>query len=65
MLLFILTLLVQGHTPMDLAHQVHSPLLIHMLNHIKQERVRSNSHCLRIISRYRVCSHYTAKICLY
>uniref|UniRef100_A0A8C4H9E4 Palmitoyltransferase n=1 Tax=Dicentrarchus labrax TaxID=13489 RepID=A0A8C4H9E4_DICLA len=24
---------INGHTPIDLAHQVHSPLLIHMLNH--------------------------------
>ncbi|XP_034015372.1 palmitoyltransferase ZDHHC13 [Thalassophryne amazonica] len=42
-----------GHTPIDLAHQVHSPLLIHMLNHIKQEKIRSNSRCLRFLSRYR------------
>uniref|UniRef100_A0A8C4NPY1 Palmitoyltransferase n=1 Tax=Dicentrarchus labrax TaxID=13489 RepID=A0A8C4NPY1_DICLA len=45
---------INGHTPIDLAHQVHSPLLIHMLNHVKQERIRSNSRCLRIINRYRV-----------
>ncbi|XP_023262054.1 palmitoyltransferase ZDHHC13 isoform X2 [Seriola lalandi dorsalis] len=45
---------INGHTPIDLAHQVHSPLLIHMLNHIKQERIRSNSRCLRIVNRYRV-----------
>uniref|UniRef100_A0A7N8YPC6 Palmitoyltransferase n=1 Tax=Mastacembelus armatus TaxID=205130 RepID=A0A7N8YPC6_9TELE len=37
---------INGHTPIDLAHQVHSPLLIHMLNHVKQERIRSNSRCL-------------------
>lgn len=47
-------LLLQGHTPIDLAHQVHSPLLIHMLNHVKQERIRSNSRCVRIVNRYRV-----------
>ncbi|XP_010788923.1 putative palmitoyltransferase ZDHHC13 [Notothenia coriiceps] len=45
---------LNGHTPIDLAHQVHSPLLIHMLNHVKQERIRSNSRCLRIVNRYRV-----------
>uniref|UniRef100_A0A668ADJ7 Palmitoyltransferase n=1 Tax=Myripristis murdjan TaxID=586833 RepID=A0A668ADJ7_9TELE len=45
---------INGHTPIDLAHQVHSPLLIHMLNHIKQERIRSNSRCLRIANKYRV-----------
>ncbi|XP_061593876.1 putative palmitoyltransferase ZDHHC13 [Cololabis saira] len=45
---------INGHTPIDLAHQVHSPLLIHMLNHVKQERIRSNSRCLRIVNRYRV-----------
>lgn len=50
---------LQGHTPIDLAHQVHSPLLIHMLNHIKQERIRSNSRCLRIINRYRVHTRHT------
>ncbi|MEQ2191479.1 hypothetical protein XENOCAPTIV_029329, partial [Xenoophorus captivus] len=37
-----------GDTPIDLAHQVHSPLLIHMLNVIKRERIRSNSRCLRV-----------------
>uniref|UniRef100_A0A8C3B175 Palmitoyltransferase n=1 Tax=Cyclopterus lumpus TaxID=8103 RepID=A0A8C3B175_CYCLU len=45
---------INGHTAIDLAHQVHSPLLVHMLNHIKQERIRSNSRCLRIFNRYRV-----------
>ncbi|XP_071345602.1 putative palmitoyltransferase ZDHHC13 isoform X1 [Trachinotus anak] len=45
---------INGHTPIDLAHQVHSPLLIHMLNHVKQERIRSNSRCLRFINRYKV-----------
>uniref|UniRef100_A0A8K9WV16 Palmitoyltransferase n=1 Tax=Oncorhynchus mykiss TaxID=8022 RepID=A0A8K9WV16_ONCMY len=47
-----------GHTPIDLAHQVHSPLLIHMLNHIKQERIRSSSRCLRLVNRYRVCLQF-------
>ncbi|XP_063044978.1 putative palmitoyltransferase ZDHHC13 [Engraulis encrasicolus] len=44
-----------GDTPIDLAHQVHSPLLIHMLNHIKQERIKSNSACLKFFNRYRTC----------
>lgn len=43
-----------GHTPLDLAHQVHSPLLIHMLSHIKQERLKSNSTCLKVLNRNRV-----------
>ncbi|XP_014874577.1 putative palmitoyltransferase ZDHHC13 isoform X1 [Poecilia latipinna] len=45
---------INGHTPMDLARQVQSPLLIHMLNVTKQERIRSNSRCLRFILRYKV-----------
>ncbi|XP_075933987.1 putative palmitoyltransferase ZDHHC13 isoform X2 [Anarhichas minor] len=45
---------INGHTPIDLAHQVHSPLLIHVLNHVKQERIRSKSRCLRIFNRYRL-----------
>uniref|UniRef100_A0A8C6NKZ8 Palmitoyltransferase n=1 Tax=Nothobranchius furzeri TaxID=105023 RepID=A0A8C6NKZ8_NOTFU len=45
---------INGHTPIDLAHQVHSPLLIHMLSHVKQERIRSNSRCLRFVNRYKV-----------
>uniref|UniRef100_A0A672Y3L7 Palmitoyltransferase n=1 Tax=Sphaeramia orbicularis TaxID=375764 RepID=A0A672Y3L7_9TELE len=53
---------INGHTPIDLAHQVHSPLLIHMLNHIKQERIRSNSHCLRIVNRYMVLSPNTENL---
>ncbi|KAJ8416218.1 hypothetical protein AAFF_G00382400 [Aldrovandia affinis] len=44
----------KGHTPIDLAHQVHSPLLIHMLNHIKQERIKSNSPCFRIVNQYKL-----------
>lgn len=58
-ILLPLLLLFQGQTPIDLAHQVHSPLLVHMLNHIKQERIRSSSRCLRLINRYRV--HVTVK----
>uniref|UniRef100_A0A3Q2R1V7 Palmitoyltransferase n=1 Tax=Fundulus heteroclitus TaxID=8078 RepID=A0A3Q2R1V7_FUNHE len=45
---------VNGHTPIDLAHQVNSPLLIHMLNVVKKERISSNSRCLRLIVRYKV-----------
>uniref|UniRef100_A0A8C7WNK6 Zinc finger DHHC-type palmitoyltransferase 13 n=1 Tax=Oryzias sinensis TaxID=183150 RepID=A0A8C7WNK6_9TELE len=48
---------IKGHTPIDLAHQVHSPLLIHILNHVKQERIRSNSRCARIVNRYRAFLH--------
>ncbi|TNN58961.1 Palmitoyltransferase ZDHHC13 [Liparis tanakae] len=44
---------INGHTAIDLAHQVHSPLLVHMLDHVKQERIRSNSRCLRLFNRYR------------
>ncbi|KAG9335584.1 hypothetical protein JZ751_004422 [Albula glossodonta] len=40
-----------GHTPIDLAHQVHSPLLIYMLNHIKQERIKSNLPCFRVVNK--------------
>ncbi|XP_030650293.1 putative palmitoyltransferase ZDHHC13 [Chanos chanos] len=42
-----------GHTPLDLAHQVHSPLLIHMLNVVKKERIKSSSSCIRILNKYR------------
>ncbi|XP_061670904.1 putative palmitoyltransferase ZDHHC13 isoform X1 [Syngnathoides biaculeatus] len=45
---------INGHTPLELAHQVHSPLLIYMLNQVKQERIRANSRCLRIITKYKV-----------
>ncbi|XP_068596531.1 LOW QUALITY PROTEIN: putative palmitoyltransferase ZDHHC13 [Brachionichthys hirsutus] len=45
---------VNGHTPIDLAHQVHSPLLVHMLTHIRQERIQTGSRCLRTVSRYKV-----------
>ncbi|CAG5849196.1 unnamed protein product, partial [Menidia menidia] len=34
--------------------QTSSPLLIHMLNQVKQERIRSSSRCLRVVNRYRV-----------
>ncbi|KAI5620740.1 palmitoyltransferase ZDHHC13, partial [Silurus asotus] len=41
-----------GHTPIDLAHQVNSPLLIHMLNVVKNERKKSNTRCLRFLNSY-------------
>ncbi|KAL1271817.1 hypothetical protein QQF64_030833 [Cirrhinus molitorella] len=44
-----------GHTPIDLAHQVHSPLLIHMLGVVKTERMKANSTCLKLLNRYKVC----------
>ncbi|XP_051983975.1 putative palmitoyltransferase ZDHHC13 [Xyrauchen texanus] len=43
-----------GHTPIDLAHQVHSPLLIHMLNAVKTERVKANSACRKVLNKYKV-----------
>uniref|UniRef100_A0A673GML1 Palmitoyltransferase n=1 Tax=Sinocyclocheilus rhinocerous TaxID=307959 RepID=A0A673GML1_9TELE len=43
-----------GHTPIDLAHQVHSPLLIHMLSVVKTERMKANSTCLKLLNRYKV-----------
>ncbi|XP_061078150.1 putative palmitoyltransferase ZDHHC13 isoform X2 [Conger conger] len=43
----------KGDSPTDLAHQVHSPLLIHMMNHVKQERIKSNSPCLRIVNKHK------------
>uniref|UniRef100_A0A671LHR0 Palmitoyltransferase n=1 Tax=Sinocyclocheilus anshuiensis TaxID=1608454 RepID=A0A671LHR0_9TELE len=43
-----------GHTPIDLAHQVHSPLLIHMLSVVKTERLKANSTCLKLLNRYKV-----------
>ncbi|XP_072770891.1 putative palmitoyltransferase ZDHHC13 isoform X1 [Nerophis lumbriciformis] len=45
---------VNGHTPLDLAHQVHSPLLVFVLNQVKQERIRSSSPCSRIVNKYKV-----------
>ncbi|KAM9410387.1 putative palmitoyltransferase ZDHHC13 [Pholidichthys leucotaenia] len=56
---------INGHTPIDLAHQVHSPLLIHMLSHIKQERVSSNSRCQRLVNRYRVFLQFLLCIALF
>ncbi|KPP75829.1 putative palmitoyltransferase ZDHHC13 [Scleropages formosus] len=47
----------KGYTPIDLAHQVHSPLLVHMLNHVKQERIKSNSPCFKIFSKYKFQLH--------
>ncbi|KAK9972299.1 hypothetical protein ABG768_025619 [Culter alburnus] len=43
-----------GHTPIDLAHQVHSPLLIHTLGVVKTERIKANSTCLKLLNRYKV-----------
>ncbi|KAJ7985728.1 hypothetical protein DPEC_G00343470 [Dallia pectoralis] len=48
-----------GHTPLDLAHQVNSPLLTHMLNQVKEERVRLNSRCMRFFNRYKVWVQFT------
>ncbi|XP_077375561.1 putative palmitoyltransferase ZDHHC13 isoform X2 [Festucalex cinctus] len=45
---------INGHTPLELAHQVHSPLLINMLNQVQQGRARANSRCLRIVTKYKV-----------
>ncbi|XP_029000626.1 putative palmitoyltransferase ZDHHC13 isoform X1 [Betta splendens] len=56
---------INGHTPIDLAHQVHSPLLIHMLNHIKQERIRSSSRCLRMLNRYKVILQILLCTCMF
>ncbi|XP_057209975.1 putative palmitoyltransferase ZDHHC13 isoform X2 [Triplophysa rosa] len=42
-----------GHTAIDLAHQVNSPLLIHMLNVIKTERIKANSMCLKVLNKYK------------
>lgn len=44
-----------GHTAIDLAQQVHSPLLIHMLSVVKTERIKANSACLKLLNRYKVC----------
>ncbi|TRY59901.1 hypothetical protein DNTS_010044 [Danionella cerebrum] len=44
-----------GHTPADLATQVHSPLLIHMLSVVKSERIKASSTCLKLLNRYKVC----------
>ncbi|RXN10712.1 palmitoyltransferase ZDHHC13 isoform X1 [Labeo rohita] len=43
-----------GHTPIALAHQVHSPLLIHMLSVVKTERMKANSTCLKLLNRYKL-----------
>uniref|UniRef100_W5MBK7 Palmitoyltransferase n=1 Tax=Lepisosteus oculatus TaxID=7918 RepID=W5MBK7_LEPOC len=43
----------KGETPIDLAHQVHSPLLIHMLTQVKYERSKSNSLCFRFLQTYK------------
>nr|XP_049573058.1 putative palmitoyltransferase ZDHHC13 isoform X2 [Syngnathus scovelli] len=49
---------INGHTPLELAHQVHSPLLIFMLNQVQQERSRANSRCLRIVTKYKMFLHF-------
>ncbi|XP_037102463.1 putative palmitoyltransferase ZDHHC13 [Syngnathus acus] len=49
---------INGHTPLELAHQVHSPLLIFMLNQVQQERSRANSRCLRIVTKYKLFLHF-------
>ncbi|KAL6468508.1 hypothetical protein MHYP_G00220320 [Metynnis hypsauchen] len=53
-----------GHTPIDLAHQVHSPLLIHMLNVVQKERIKSSSPCLRVLLKYRVCVQCVFSVCV-
>ncbi|XP_066504332.1 putative palmitoyltransferase ZDHHC13 [Hoplias malabaricus] len=53
-----------GHTPIDLAHQVHSPLLIHMLNVVQKERIKSNSTCLRLLNKYRVYVQCVFSLCV-
>ncbi|XP_062327619.1 putative palmitoyltransferase ZDHHC13 [Osmerus eperlanus] len=47
-----------GHTPLELAHQVNSPLLVHTLNLVRLDRLRSGSRCLRLLHRYRVCVQF-------
>lgn len=54
---------VNGHTPLDLAHQVHSPLLIHMLNVVKNERSKSNATCLKMLNKYRVYMQFVFSVC--
>ncbi|XP_038127647.1 putative palmitoyltransferase ZDHHC13 isoform X1 [Cyprinodon tularosa] len=56
---------INGHTPIDLAHQVNSPLLIRILNIVKQERLRSNSRCLRFIVRYKVLVQFLFSTALF
>ncbi|CAL8245626.1 unnamed protein product [Lota lota] len=56
---------INGHTPIDLAHQVNSPLLVQMLGHAKQERIRSNSRCVRMFSKYRMFIQFVFCVVLY
>ncbi|XP_035383167.1 palmitoyltransferase ZDHHC13 isoform X1 [Electrophorus electricus] len=53
-----------GHTPIDLAHQVHSPLLSHMLIVVKKERMEANSPCRRVLTRYRVYLQWLFNVCV-
>ncbi|XP_026803030.3 putative palmitoyltransferase ZDHHC13 [Pangasianodon hypophthalmus] len=53
-----------GHTPIDLAHQVHSPLLIHMLNVVKNERKKSNTRCLRFFTNYQAFLQSVFSVCV-
>ncbi|CAL8351601.1 unnamed protein product [Merluccius merluccius] len=54
-----------GHTPIDLAHQVNSPLLVQLLAEVKQERIRSKSRCVRMLSTYRVFLQFVFCAALY
>ncbi|KAM9460578.1 putative palmitoyltransferase ZDHHC13 [Clarias gariepinus] len=53
-----------GHTPIDLAHQVHSPLLIHMLNMVKTERKKSSTRCLRFLNNYQAFLQCVFSVCV-
>ncbi|KAF7703590.1 hypothetical protein HF521_022597 [Silurus meridionalis] len=53
-----------GHTPIDLAHQVNSPLLIHMLNVVKIERKKSNTRCLRFLNSYQAFLQCVFIVCV-
>ncbi|KAJ3593769.1 hypothetical protein NHX12_006103 [Muraenolepis orangiensis] len=56
---------IKGHTPIDLAHQVNSPLLVQMLGQVKQERIRTNSRCVRMLSTYKVFLQFVFCVVLY
>ncbi|XP_027008062.1 putative palmitoyltransferase ZDHHC13 [Tachysurus fulvidraco] len=53
-----------GHTPIDLAHQVNSPLLIHMLNVVKNNRNKSNTRCLRFLNNYQAFLQCVFSVCV-
>ncbi|XP_060733380.1 putative palmitoyltransferase ZDHHC13 [Tachysurus vachellii] len=53
-----------GHTPIDLAHQVNSPLLIHMLNVVKNDRNKSNTRCLRFLNNYQAFLQCVFSVCV-